>query len=227
MDGSTLAQQGAASNTGRTPRRDMALAEAFLAWLDPNASKFTFQTFDDVKDRKDGRLTRMLHGTFEAHRAELQRLNDRGAGVFVTINETDLKGRKKENILRVRAVFVDADTPEAVVNVEEAIKAAGLMPGAIVQSSPGKSHCYWLLDDLRIDEFTAFQEAMIDRWGTDNSVKELPRVMRLPGFLHRKEVPQLVIPTYLDRKRCIYGKDELARGFGVDLTGSKPARRMV
>ncbi len=140
MDGSTLAQQGAASNTGRTPRRDMALAEAFLAWLDPNASKFTFQTFDDVKDRKDGRLTRMLHGTFEAHRAELQRLNDRGAGVFVAINETDLRGRKEENIVRVRAVFADADGLNAVDAAKAAFAEAGVKPGAIVRTSLSKCH---------------------------------------------------------------------------------------
>jgi hypothetical protein len=36
-------------------------------------------------------------------------LNDRGAGVFVVINETDGKGRRNENITRVRSQFVDLD----------------------------------------------------------------------------------------------------------------------
>jgi hypothetical protein len=36
-------------------------------------------------------------------------LNREGAGVFVTVNETDLKGRTAKNITSVRAVFVDLD----------------------------------------------------------------------------------------------------------------------
>ena len=32
-----------------------------------------------------------------------------GAGVFITVNETDGKGRKKENITRIRAVFQEDD----------------------------------------------------------------------------------------------------------------------
>ena len=35
---------------------DLAQAAAFLQLLDPDATSFTFQTFDDDSDRKDHRL---------------------------------------------------------------------------------------------------------------------------------------------------------------------------
>jgi hypothetical protein len=76
-------------------------AAAFLAALDPDATEWTFQTFDDNKERakaykmKHGRadpeLTRIIHGSLAVCRGTLQRLNDRGCGVFVTVNQTNLK----------------------------------------------------------------------------------------------------------------------------------------
>jgi AAA domain/Primase C terminal 2 (PriCT-2) len=49
-------------------------------------------------------------------------------------------------------------------------------------------------DDIRREDFCALQEALIEKLGTDAAIKDLPRVMRLPGTLHLKNRtnPQLV-----------------------------------
>ena len=73
--------------THETP--DFEEAQAFLDLLDKNAQFWTFQTFDDDADRKAQSLARVLHGTLEDHFDTLAALQKRGAGVFVTINETD------------------------------------------------------------------------------------------------------------------------------------------
>ena len=88
---------------------DLELAKHFLQLLDPKATAFTFQTLDDNQDRKSTKLNKVLHGSLEKHWQTLTSLSTDGAGVFVTINETDLTGRKEANINRVRAVFVDTD----------------------------------------------------------------------------------------------------------------------
>src|SRR5208337_1728270 len=49
-------------------------AEKFLKAL-AGDSLITFQTFDDVRDRKDSRLVKILHGTLKQHAPELTRLN--------------------------------------------------------------------------------------------------------------------------------------------------------
>lgn len=72
---------------------DLDATRAFLNIIAPGEEQFTFQTFADADDAS-GSLVRMLHGTLDQHAAQLQRLNDQGAGVFVTVNETDLTGRK-------------------------------------------------------------------------------------------------------------------------------------
>ena len=111
------------------------------------------------------------------------RLNDQGAGVFVTVNATDGKGRTAANIVRVRALFVDLD-------------GAPLEPVMqwrtphIVESPPHKFHPYWIVGDLALEKFESLQRALAARFNGDH-VHDLPRVLRLPGFIHRKGEPSL------------------------------------
>src|SRR5207245_2508030 len=73
-------------------------AESFLSALDPAATFFTFQTFDDNAQRKNKNLARILHGTLGSRWELLANLNQRGAGIFITVNETDGEGRENGNV---------------------------------------------------------------------------------------------------------------------------------
>jgi putative DNA primase/helicase len=180
-------QHDFARTTDTTPAIcDLGEAARFLKLLDPTATKFEFRTFDDDKARKDKDLTRTFYGTLDQHAAELQRLNRKGAGVFVVVNQTDGKGRETENIVRVRAVYIDLDgTPL------EPIRAAKVKPHIIIQSSPGKWHVYWRVDGMALENFTPVQEALIARFDSDRKITALAGVMRLPGFYHYKDEPFL------------------------------------
>jgi hypothetical protein len=167
---------------------NLADAERFLRLLDPTTDRFEFRTFDDNKERKDEHLTRTFYGTLAQHAAALQRLNDKGAGAFVVINETDGKGRENKDIKRVRAPHIDLDGGTPL----EPVRAAKLRPHIIVSSSPGKWHVYWLVTGMALENFTPVQERLIEVFGSDPKVKGLAGVMRLPGFYHRKAEPFLV-----------------------------------
>ena len=164
--------------THETP--DFEEAQAFLDLLDKNAQFWTFQTFDDDADRKAQSLARVLHGTLEDHFDTLAALQKRGAGVFVTINETDGKGRGKGNIISVRAQYIDLDGAD-LRPVRD-----WLEPDIICATSPGRWHAYWLVRDTPLEKFSAVQKYLIRAFDADN-VHDLPRVMRLPGFLHQKK----------------------------------------
>ena len=166
---------------------DIEAAAAFLSELDPLCDHFTFQTFDDSPDKRKA-LATVLHGTLADHAARLSVLNRQGAGVFVTANETDLKGRAKGNIIRVRSLFVDHDTADPDRLQTLADKLEQWPPSCIVESSPGKHHFYWWAS-LPLAEFADAQARMIAWHGSDPAVKDLPRVMRLPGFYHQKGEP--------------------------------------
>ena len=163
---------------------ELSEAERFLACLDPVAKFFTFQTFDDNSERKDPKLVKVLHGTLAEHAAKLQRLNDKGAGIFVTANETDGKGRKADNVVRIRTLFVDLDGSPL-----DPVLASQPPPHVVSETSPGRWHCYWRITNLPLEQFRDMQKALAARFGGDPSVHDLPRVMRLPGFVHRKGEP--------------------------------------
>jgi Family of unknown function (DUF5906)/RepB DNA-primase from phage plasmid/Primase C terminal 2 (PriCT-2) len=165
------------------PMHDKAMAAEFLATLDPVAQKFTFQFFGD----SSGGYAEVFHGSLDEVWPKVQAVNTpaRGAGVFVTVNETDLRGRRSDNIVRARALWVDADDVDQLDRCIGAIRS-GAMPTMLVQTSVDRAHLYWCCDDLSREDFSRYQAALIERLGTDPAVKDLPRVMRMPGTLHLK-----------------------------------------
>jgi len=192
-----------ASHCSRGLEPDFGTAAHFLCQLDEYAERWTFQTFDDNSERKDPSLAHILHGTLEERAATLRDLNERGAGIFVTINETDLKGRKRENIDRVRAVWQEDDGEG---------KSLPLEPHIVVESSPGKYHRYLFVDGLEFDEHRCVQQVLVDRYGSDPCAKDISRVLRLPGFYHRKSEPHLV-RIIEENHAQPYSRDDILRSF--------------
>jgi putative DNA primase/helicase len=190
----------------------------FLRLLGGNDyANFTFQTFDDSKEKRP-HLARIFHGTIHDHKVELMRLNDLGAGIFVTVNETDLNGRTKSNIERVRALFVDSDTgplPELAV------------PPSIKVTSKRGEHAYWLLStDLPLEMFSLVQKELIKKLNTDKSIHDLPRVMRLPGFWHMKDPQDPFLVQMQPSSGESYQYDNLASGFEFN-SDSEPEENEV
>lgn len=190
-------------------------ARQFLARLDPEADAFTFQTADDLRPARE-EVARTLHGKFDRVCERLDGWNNAPVGIFVTVNETDGSGKRKAgNVRRVRAVFVDLDRAplDAAIN-------AGLEPHIVVESSPGKWHVYWLVDDCALDQFRPAQLALAQRFGGDTKVCDLPRVMRLPGFRHRKGAAHLArIVDGIGTTAPPYTLAEVVGKFGLHLDG--------
>ena len=102
--------------------------------------------------------------------------------MFVTVNRTDLKGRREANIVAVRALFADLDGAPLSV-----LERLGLLPHIIAMTSPSRFHAYWRVDGVETAEFAGLQKRLAALMGSDPSVCDLPRVMRLPGFPHQKD----------------------------------------
>lgn len=163
---------------------DLEQAREFLAALDEGAEHFCFRVI-----RRDG-VARNFNGPLEQLAPILERENAAGAGVYVVVNEG---GQDGASIRRVRAVFADNDTPgEPLAKV----MGCGLEPHLAVETSPGKWHAYWFVDDLPLEQFSGVQLAIAQVFDTDANVHDLPRVMRLPGFLHTKGEPHPVRITH-------------------------------
>jgi len=173
------------------PNVDLQTASAYAETLTKPGEFLTLQTFDDSPAKRP-HLARILSTCrFKDVAGQLVTSNNAGAGIFITVNETDGRGRATNNVVRVRAVFVDADDLPRPSHWHAE-------PDFIVWRDDRNWHAYWLVSDMPLDAFAPVQKRIARFYATDPNVHDLPRVMRLPGFLHRKAQP---IPVYFQRLR--------------------------
>ena len=194
---------GAAENLSLQPE---TVSERFLLTI-AGKSLVTFQTFDDTTAKRRN-LSQIVHGWTQFNAARLRALNDKGAGVFYMVNQGDGTGRSATNVTGVRALFVDLDGAPL-----EPVLEAPLRPHIAVQSSPGKYHAYWLVHGVRLDEFTDLQRHLAEKFDGDASVIDLPRVMRVPGFMHQKGAPHL--STLIHANAGKFDRDTFLREFQI------------
>jgi hypothetical protein len=190
--------------------------------LDPNAKAFAFRVLPETEEAKRSVKASNHVGGIAKLRPVLAQKNSQSCGVFVTINEG---GQRADEITRVRAVFADTDGAPL-----EPIKAT-LQPHIIVETSPSRWHVYWLVaDGFPLDQFSIVQTAIAKKFGTDLSVKDLPRIMRVPGFYHNKQEPYLCRLVELSRRLQRYSLEELVNGLGLNLNAtarSETASRLI
>lgn len=167
------------NQTAETYDRNEALT--FLGSLvDDVTAPQTWQTFDDGPHKRR-ELARVLHGSFDKVLPELLALQGHGAGVFLTINQTDLTGRLATNVVALRSLFVDGDGTQLPTSW-------GCPPSLVVSRAPDRWHAYWLLGEG--EPVAGFKEAQLHLaavYGGDAKVHDLSRVMRVPGFFHLKD----------------------------------------
>ena len=188
---------------------DGVAAKEFLSLLDLEAKAFTFQTFDDDQSgghENDRRLARVTSDW-----TRLRWLYGQGAGAFVTVSETDLKGRGKKNIVRIRAVWQEDDRGFT--------GKLPLRPSIVVESSPGKFHRYilvaghWPADEQGIADFDAVLDRMVESYGSDGGAKGINRVLRLPGFLHRKNPAAPFMVHIVKASGARYTREQIMKAF--------------
>ena len=107
-----------------------------------------------------------------------------GCGVYVAVNTTDGKARRKENIVHARALFLDLDgTPLP--------DQWPVQPDLVVQSSSvdgiDKYQCWWLLEPTQdFDGWQRAQLALAEKYGGDPKCAMVTQVGRCAGFWHQK-----------------------------------------
>jgi hypothetical protein len=207
------------------PTHNMTLAETFLDALDPDAERFTFLLVNETGWPYRNPIVR--HCTLAKIWPEVVRWNqpqDRYA-VYVTVNETDGSGKREtKNIVRVRGLFVDADTPESVEKLRGVVAETKLTPSICVYSKLDRAHAYWLTEDTPLEQFAWWQNALIQLFGSDGKIHDLPRVMRLPGTLHLKGEP-LLVRALVSEPRLIYPTQTLVDGFKLVSPAHRGAHR--
>lgn len=194
---------------------------------DPNTPVLFFAAKDNDSSRVHpqpilGRLQDLL--------PRLEALNRQGAGIFLTVNQVKGRRRKAEDVTAIRALFVDGDTgPIPKVWGKPTKEILEHKPGFLHARNPSKWAAFWPLaegEDPR--RFRAAQLALADFYKSDKAVADLPRVMRLPGFLHQKDPTQVqTYATILCDPDTVYTIDEVLAAHGFDPTKVVPEKPTV
>ncbi len=192
---------------------DRAQGRDWLALLDPEPdARFGFRTADD-RPTKDPRNAVKAYGTLDRGVRQsrdpakdgrqcspaglLSFMQQRGAGAFAMVHETDGLGQLEANVTRGRALFLDFDDPVSLARREHFLLATGLVPTITVESGGlagdvPKLHVYFRVRDLAADAIAPAQRMLASRAGTDFAVCDPARIMRIAGSWHLKAAPRQV-----------------------------------
>jgi replicative DNA helicase len=122
----------------------------------------------------------------------LERINrdeNQRVHAYFGANPRKAKGASQaEGVALARCVFADFDGGVCVEDALSRVRAAGYpMPTAIMESGGGV-HCWWRLSEPMRDSVAWHErmKAIASALGSDQSVCDWPRIMRLPGFVNWK-----------------------------------------
>ncbi len=189
-----------------TSEIDLAQAERFLEFLDPNTNQFCFRTYGD-KEKSNPLLRCKLEGSLKQHVQTLVAKNKLCASICVVVNDG---GHTDSEIKKVRFVFADTDGAPAKPLVN------ALRPHAIIQSSHKRFHVYWRVKNINVSAFTKIQKQIAKKYNTDPSISNPSRIMRMPGFLHHKGDPYLTHTCFMDADLPAYSVWEIVTGLGLE-----------
>ncbi len=123
-------------------------------------------------------------GAFPVLETEAAARNSGGYGIYFTPN--DFTGaRKKENIVKINYWMADIDAGTKMEQMGRIDKLI-LRPSMIIESKRGY-HLYWQAVEATLEHYRTVQEGIIEKTGADAAVKDPARLMRAPGYWHKKD----------------------------------------
>jgi len=118
----------------------------------------------------------------------LQAMNSQGFNIYIGMNplKDTATGRLKEDIREVKRVFLDID--EDGEKAKNAILKDPYIPNPnyLLESSPDKYQMVWNVKGFDLPTAEGLIHTMALRSGADVVVRDISRVMRIPGFRNKK-----------------------------------------
>lgn len=123
------------------------------------------------------------YGTFEDHQPKLHDFGASGWEAYLMAACTSAAGHSTALVTHSWAVAVDFDNglPELLESNEL------IRPTSIVQTSPARFHAVWVLDQVCTPEqMRLLADVIADRLEGDSAFVKCNQMIRLPGFINRK-----------------------------------------
>ena len=208
---------------------DLHEAARFLQLLDPTATTFHFRVIPEAPDTKRQR-PRNIIGAFDDVADDLVQANEDGCGIFLCTQRMGGSGSKATNLAGIRCCWIDVDgrsNQKLPARWLHPSKRGKCPPQIIVETSPGSFQCWWLVDDEPGREtWDGLQRRLVQDFKTDPAGNtDVAKVLRLPGFAHRKREPHLVRMVVSGRGR--YSVVDMAAVYTPVAVPQKPKKSQV
>lgn len=149
-------------------------------------------------------------------------LNEQGFGIFWTVN--DFKGsRKIENLERINAWYVDLD--DSKPPLQELLDSFALLPTAVVETKRGY-HVYFQADNATFRNYKTLQRRLYRQFGDGDSVYDVTRLLRVPGYLHQKDQANPFLVKLVHQLPVSYTEEQMLyylKPIAEELEQDKPA----
>jgi hypothetical protein len=162
---------------------DLAQAARHLACLDAEDVRHIFAALPEAPGSPAS--ARQYFGRLAEVAATLELKQRSGCGVFVTVNAMQGRRRRRSDVSRIRALWVERDRPGPPLP---------LTPSLVIATSPGRSHDYLLTDGddaLSPMEAHTLNRRGASRCGADPCATDPARLLRLAGTWNLKRSPFL------------------------------------
>lgn len=136
-----------------------------------------------------GRVDRIYSpaADIEVTAGELRKANDAGANVYFGAHPRAGKDGTAAGVKSAQVFFADFDNVAEETTVMAKLEVGGIPEPTVVVSTGGGFHCWWRLDrPLDVDRWRLFERAIVHKSGADPAVKDVARIMRLPGYVNTK-----------------------------------------
>ena len=166
--------------------------------------------------------------TFSEYNGEnLKLLNKKDHGIFFSVNSFHNGIRQKEHLLKLNAVYADLDVAKSESNLSlevieprkiyllNSLKALDCPPSLIIETRNGLQPLWFIEETTDQELYRSVIEGIID-WSKGcgalgDEVKDVTRVLRVPGFYHHKQEPFLIEEIFSTDK--VYSLTKLSEYF--------------
>lgn len=145
-----------------------------------------FRRFKDKGEKDKGRNAQAPIYNLSGVLQYLKQENQNDNGIFYVVNGG---GQTNNDVKQAKALFIDFDDFDFTEQIRR-LNAFEYEPSIIVKTRKSL-HCYWILDDSDrdVNKWRELQNRLINQFGSDASIENPSRVMRLYGYEHRKQEP--------------------------------------
>lgn len=162
------------------------------------------------------------YGYFEINPFEQQEWNQKGYGIFWTVNEYE-GSRLIQNVTKINYWLCDIDDGTKKQQLEK-INSLPLKPSLIIETKRGY-HCYWKAKDATIQNYKKIAKRLIAILNGDRHCTDPVRLLRVPYQYHLKDKdnPFLVIDIEENQKK--YTEKQMLYCFPPTEDENKPIQK--